>query len=291
MRTLTIRRRKSFAGSASKVKIYISDPISGDLDIAGEQCRLLGTVKNGREASFSIEDSGARIYAIFSKSNRNTHYGKYPLVAGTEDVTLEGEYRMDSGIFRFDGVAEDLNAAAKRKKATEKQAIIYIAVFFAIIVLLNVINDATKDPKIPPADQGAAQVYTVEDLRITMTEDFEDIEPEGYDRVLQKGMCVAMFMEEPFTNLEGMEELSVEEYYSLLRFYNSAVSQSLTEQGITYVQSQYQNPETGILWHYMLVAYKGTDAFWLVEFAVPENKWEEMKHELLKWAASVEITP
>ena len=134
-------------------------------------------------------------------------------------------------------------------------------------------------------------VYTVEDLRITMTEDFEDIEPEGYDRVLQKGMCVAMFMEEPFTNLEGMEELSVEEYYSFLRFYNSAVSQSLTEQGITYVQSQYQNPETGILWHYMLVAYKGTDAFWLVEFAVPENKWEEMKPELLKWAASVEITP
>ena len=291
MRTVTVRRRKSFAGSASKVKLYITDSVSGDLEINGEQCRLLGTLKNGEEKAFQVEGSAVRIYAIFSKGNRNTHYGKYPLVAGTEDVTLEGEYRMDSGIFRFDGVAEDLNAAAKRKKATEKQAIIYIAVFFVIIILMNVVKGFTDEPAITPPDQGTAQTYTVKELTITMTEGFEDMDSEDYDRVLQKGMCVVMFLEEPFTNLDGMEDLSVEEYYDLLRFHNSSIGQIQREQGVSYVVTQFQAPDTGICWNYMLVVHTGTDAFWLVEMAIPENKWEEMKPELLKWAASVEVTP
>ena len=55
--------------------------------------------------------------------------------------------------------------------------------------------------------------------------------------------------------------------------------------------TQFQAPDTGICWNYMLVVHKGADAFWLVEMAIPENKWEEMKPELLKWAASVEVTP
>ena len=48
MRKLTITRRRTFVGCAGKLKVYVVDNLHNDLDVCGESCRLIGTLKNGR---------------------------------------------------------------------------------------------------------------------------------------------------------------------------------------------------------------------------------------------------
>ena len=44
MRTLTIERKKSFVGCIAALKVYIEDPLAGELTINGVRCRKLGTL-------------------------------------------------------------------------------------------------------------------------------------------------------------------------------------------------------------------------------------------------------
>ncbi len=49
MRNLTILRRKKAAAALGKMKVYIEDPFSNELDIKDVPCRKLGELKNGVE--------------------------------------------------------------------------------------------------------------------------------------------------------------------------------------------------------------------------------------------------
>ena len=49
MRTLTIKRAKSFVACLAKMKVYVEDPTSREIVINNVPCRKLGDLKNGEE--------------------------------------------------------------------------------------------------------------------------------------------------------------------------------------------------------------------------------------------------
>ena len=49
MRNLTIKRNKTFVGSAMKVRVYIEDANSADIVLNAVSYRFLGTLKNGED--------------------------------------------------------------------------------------------------------------------------------------------------------------------------------------------------------------------------------------------------
>lgn len=64
MRTLTIKRKKSFVANLMKVKFYITDETSSEVEINGLKCRFLGALKNGTEQSFTISEEEVTIFAM-----------------------------------------------------------------------------------------------------------------------------------------------------------------------------------------------------------------------------------
>ena len=54
MRTVTIKREKSFVGCLATLKVYIEDPESNGITIGGVPCRKLCTFKNGEVAAFEV---------------------------------------------------------------------------------------------------------------------------------------------------------------------------------------------------------------------------------------------
>ena len=94
MRSLTVKRNKSFAGFLGKVQVYIADA-NGELDISGQRCRKLGDLKNGEEKAFSIDDAATTIFAIGDISTKDFCMDFKPVPEGNEAVRLTGKVILD----------------------------------------------------------------------------------------------------------------------------------------------------------------------------------------------------
>jgi len=88
MRNLTIKREKAVAGCAMKVQLYIRDPQAPELEINGVPCRKLGSLKNGEERTFAIENGQTQVVVIADKVSKNFCNEFYTIPEGEEDVFL-----------------------------------------------------------------------------------------------------------------------------------------------------------------------------------------------------------
>ena len=90
MRKLTIKRKKHFAGSIMKVKIYIEDAQPSELTIKGFPCKKLGDIKNNSELVVDIDENLHRIFAIIDVYTKDTCVDMIEIPAGNEDVYVSG---------------------------------------------------------------------------------------------------------------------------------------------------------------------------------------------------------
>ncbi len=109
MRKLTVKRRKTFVGCSSKVKIYIED-FNGDTYINGIKCRLLGKLKNNECATYEIGNESYKLFAIYDNISKNYCNDYYTISAGASDVEVSGIAHLNPGggnPFLFDGVTDE----------------------------------------------------------------------------------------------------------------------------------------------------------------------------------------
>ena len=94
MRSLIVKRNKSFAGFLGKVQVYISDK-NGDVDIHGQYCRKLGDLKNGEEKTFTIDTAAATVYVIGDISTKDFCVDAKAIPEGTAEMHLSGKVTLD----------------------------------------------------------------------------------------------------------------------------------------------------------------------------------------------------
>lgn len=137
MRTLTIKRAKSFVACLAKMKVYVEDPTSREIVINNVPCRKLGDLKNGEEKAFSIDEGAVKVFVIADKLSKNYCNEYYQLREGQEDVFLSGKNCFNpatGNAFRFDHNDND-EVIANRQRNTIKGIVILIvaAIVGAII--------------------------------------------------------------------------------------------------------------------------------------------------------------
>lgn len=281
MRELTIKREKSMIAWAAKDKVYIEDPIQGDLQIGGVSCRKLGELKNGEEKTFQIDSHAVRIYVISDKLSRSYANDFFPVPAGDAPVHLTGKHKYDlsSGhAFRFDGVT-DAEALANRKKGGKKGTLVMIA---AVIIglVIGFGSVMLEDAFVSPKD------FTVHNMTITLTNAFHEEEYDAFDRCYASNDVAVLTLEEPFSLVDGFESYSLEQYGKLVIQANHLTDTQLkTENGVTYFT--YTSDASGTAYYYFATVHKGTNGFWLIQFAVEQDQAEQYQDDFFQWAASV----
>lgn len=281
MRELTVKREKSMIAWAAKDKVYIEDPVQGDLQIGGVSCRKLGELKNGEEKTFRIDSHAVRIYVISDKLSRSYANDFFPVPAGDDPVRLTGKHKYDlsSGhAFRFDGVT-DAEALANRKKGGKKGTLVLIA---AVIIglVIGFGSVLLEDAFVSPQD------FTVHDMTITLDDSFQEEEYDALTRCFASGNVAVLTLEEPFSLAEGLEDYSLEQYGDLvIQSNNMADAQLKTENGVTYFT--YTSDVSGTAYYYFATVHKGNDGFWLIQFATEEAQAEKYREDFFRWAASV----
>ena len=293
MRNLTIKREKSFVGCLMKLNVYIVDEY-GDTTINNQQCRKLGTLKNGEEVTFLVDDWATRIYVIVDKLSAGFCSELYDLPAGTDDVRLTGKCRFDlmsGNAFRFNGqVSAEMQE--HRRKTTQKGSVVQIvAILVGLIVGLAVGFFAVKGLmsgllEVKPKD------FHSNELTITLNDGFEVFEQdEGYDDCFISNEVMVMIIRESKADLKnaGLKAESLQEYGELLMDLYEIDGELTVADGLSSFEYDYSDMVEGD-YHYMVTVHESAEAYWIVEFAVELDNAEEYADQLRAWAKTVRIT-
>ena len=142
-------------------------------------------------------------------------------------------------------------------------------------IMLIPSNDVIGDPK----------SFEKDGLTMTLTDKFTEQKSEvGFDAYFVSDFCGVVVLKESFTLQKGLSEMSTEDY----------INNVIKNNGHTDVVAQ----EKDGLWFYeknsdarysQSYSYKGSDAFWIVQFICDSANKKNLKDTFYLWAQSVEV--
>lgn len=285
MRKLTIKRKKSFVASLAKLKVYIEDP-AGELDITGIKCRLLGTLANGEEKSFYIEENAAKIFVIADKMSRDYCYDCRNIPEGNEDIYLTGKNAFNpatGNAFRFEGGTDE--EVVKRHKESRTVGIIVLITaivigFTAAWIISSGVTYSKK--KATPKD------FSYEEMTITLTALFKEEEVEGRTVFTSNDVAVFVLRENFVAGEIDLSGYTVRGYAELARENNPVMADATYEEtdGVPNMVYTYAGDD-GKTYVYFTTFYKSSNAFWIVQYFVNESGYESRKPKFIEWAKTV----
>lgn len=285
MRRLTIKRRKTCIGCLAKMKVYIEDVFANDLVINNIRCRKLGELKNNEEKTFEIDENQAKVFMIADKLSRNFCNEFYQLPYGKEDIVLSGKNvfnPLNGNAFRFDN-NQNAEALQNRKTSTKKGISISI-----ISIIVGIIIGYIIGVMLFSSEKEEPKVFSENGMSITLTNEFKESEAENYTNCYDSANVAIFALKEEFSLLDGSEDYTLEEYGNLVLKSNNHSSAELKEiDGLTGFEYEFTNPDTNDEYQYFSFVYKSEDAFWLVQFATPEENEEEYRSKITQWAKTV----
>lgn len=290
MRKLTIIRHRAWAGSIVPVKIYVEDP-TGKTKINGVKCRKLGSVKNGKEATFEIPTDAVKIFAIEFLLEKNLCCDFYELEAGEEDVVLHGAVNSDplaGNPFRFHS-NNSASAKAMRAKNRKKCTLLYV-VSFVVAFGLGVVGGLMSSGVI-----SVPKTIRFDEFSIKVNTEFSEAgDMEVFGMMLYETEDVGLVITKD-SSLSGVNFYAVS-----LPMYADAIESTLgPELGLDInfnfkdglcVSRYTQRSEYGEKVAMYCFLYKSDEAFWVVEFAVMADQEEEYKDDIYEWAQSVKFS-
>ena len=286
MRNLTILRERSFIACLGKMKVYIEAPASNELKICGVPCRKLGTLKNGEQKTFSIEEDACRIYVIADTVTKDYCNEVYELPAGAEDIYLTGRncYEPTRGnAFRF-AYNDSENVLRQRKHGKKIGLIVMIcAVLTGALIGYFITHTGTKIKE---------KTFTEQGVSITLTTAFSKLDDPNENVLL----CYSAENKMVFFNRDSFSDYEELKNYSLDRYSRLMISKNQLDTTLQHTASgipcfDYQGTlETGLEYAGRVYVYRTEDAFWMVQFITDADIVDSMYAQFDAWADTVTFT-
>ncbi len=280
MRNLIITREKSFVACLAVMKVYIEDPLNPELTINNTPCRKLGTLKNGEQKSFPIEDTAARVFVIADKLSKSFCNEFFDVPAGTFDVAIKGKnhYNVFAGNpFRFEGVDNE-EVLANRKK-TRRKSYILMAIIMPIALIIGFCLGYFG----VGSGEASPETFSREGMSITLTSDFMYVPQEGYTACYGNAQYSVLAIKEEFSLFP--EKITLDEYADLV-LAESPDIEVLEYEGLKCFEYAAEGGG-GVEYCYFATVFETDDAFWLIQFATETEKYEEALPSFIEWAKTV----
>ena len=132
---------------------------------------------------------------------------------------------------------------------------------------------------------GEYRDFEKDGIKLTLTDKFTEKNSEmGFDAYYESDFCGVVVLKEEFTLKEGLAEKSLEDY----------ITGVIRNNGHTSVKPQHKDG----LWYYVTdkdgirrfsYAFKGSDAFWIVQFLCVTDNADRLQDLFYLWASWVEV--
>ena len=143
------------------------------------------------------------------------------------------------------------------------------------VIMIIPDNDSIGEPK----------VFEKDGIKLTLTENFIEKKSElGFYAYYVSNFCGVVVLKEDFSLEEGLADRSLEEY----------IGNVIANNGHTGIEPQNQDD----LWFYVRdnketrsysYSYKGSNAFWIVQFLCMTSDAPKLEDQIYLWANSVEV--
>ena len=157
--------------------------------------------------------------------------------------------------------------------------IILILLILALALTLGAMLSCQMEPK--------DKDFEVENLSITLTNEFKEISASGQTKAFESEQIVALFLKESFERFE--QDHTALEYAQMVQKSNAIENSQITESDDGYVEFSYQSGK----YSYYARCYKTADAYWLIRFATSAQNDEEtakaLDEKIKDFAASIEF--
>ena len=129
-------------------------------------------------------------------------------------------------------------------------------------------------------------------MKITLTDAFIEATVPGYTVCYDSSDVAVVALKESFSLLAGLSGLSVEEYADLVHQSNASKSPTAVTKldGLTVFEYDFLNTDLNQTYSYLTVMYKGSDAFWTIQFSTLKGQYTEYRPYLINWAKTVNVT-
>ena len=135
-----------------------------------------------------------------------------------------------------------------------------------------------------PDSLGEEKVFTCEGLTITLTDQFQEQKSQmGFDGYYASAFSGVMVKAEPFSLEEGLENETLAEYIGNVIENNGEDAAPEEKEGLVFYR---YNNGGNAGWNY---AFKGTDAFYLVQFICREDHASELEDFFFNAAKSIAV--
>lgn len=132
---------------------------------------------------------------------------------------------------------------------------------------------------------GESKIFEKDGINLTLTDKFIEKESElGFYAYYVSNFCGVVVLKEDFSLEEGLAERSLEEY----------IGNVIANNGHTDIEPQNKDD----LWFYVRddngtrsysYSYKGSNAFWIVQFLCMTSDASKLEDQFYLWANSVEV--
>lgn len=291
MRKLTVLRKNSLVGTKKEVEVYIEDPENPDITLEDIPCRKLGSLSCGEAKHFDIPDRAATVYVLDLFPDIMLCGDKTKLPAGKKDLYLSGKVRMrKNSPFYFDGPAT-LNAPRYHPFSAHKKLIVTIAVLSCILtpILMGMMPKTEKlDTTL---QESAVHEYGEQGLHITLPSNFQKFDMEDYMLTYTTMDSAVYVVKELFSDGEdkSFSQWNLQDYTTYVAAKNHIDPATIQKhKDLFYYTVEVPGAEGHEYLHYVFT-YKGSDAFWMLQFAVAKEHAKTFEPSIFQWAESVRV--
>jgi len=130
-------------------------------------------------------------------------------------------------------------------------------------------------------------------LKITLDSSFKETPQSGFNMVLSSRNIAFFVNKEDFETLENngysnAREMSLQEYAQLI-VTNNNLSSTVHESDNGIVNFEYHKNVSGNRFIYFAIVKKGSNSFWLCQFAMLESDFNDNIPQFLDWAETIVV--
>ena len=294
MRNITVERRKSFVASLGTFRVFVEDSTATDMVIKGVPCRKVGELKNGDETTFELGDEATRIFVVNGEASKNYCVEMYPLPAGTGDVLLSGQCKLNpaaGNAFRFDDNDSE-EAKAVRKNGTKKGALVTV-VSIIVGILVGVVFGVARASLSKGIDSCTStkseRNYTAQEMDITLSRSFKKESQLGFAARFDSTDAVVYVERVDKEEVGEYSDMTADEFAQLVVDMGGfGYGHTLKYEGdLPYIEFSEKDTNSGEMVKGFISFYKSENAFWDVQFYSLEKDFSKMRSSFVKWAKSV----
>lgn len=137
----------------------------------------------------------------------------------------------------------------------------------------------------------AEKTFSKDGFEITLISAFRETTIDGYFACYDSQDAAVFVVKEDFTLFDNAADMTVNDYAELVKTSNASYNPSAitVSDGISFFDYTFENTQENTTYHYYTTFFKGTDAFWMVQFASKDSDYTEQKVNFENWVKTVKV--